>query len=280
MSEFTLATFCDIIGISAASGIEYQDGQIYLLSDHSNYLYHYEMASTKLHKYVLQEHSPMEQIEKPKKLDLEAMLYQDGRFYVFGSGSTPLRELGFSFSPQNQQVDKLSLSDLYQRLRATAQIDELDFNLEAAASYGDHCLFLNRGNGPAGRNVLFTISDINKPDSAVISAVDIALPQVNGLPFGFSGATLLDDTLFFIATAEEGKSTYEDGKIGGTLFGIIDLKTLKIVFTTLISKDQKFEGISVYQLHPDRLSFLLCEDNDGLGDTATIYKLALDYPIQ
>lgn len=277
MIEFYLQTLLKIFGISAASGIEYTDGRIYLISDNSNYLYEYQMANDMLSRHVLLQRSDMEQIKKSEKMDLEAIHIKDDIVYILGSGSTPIRELGFSFSKKDRQINTIQLNNLYQNMREIADIDPSDFNIEGITQYGNNWLFLNRGNGPGGRNVIFDVKGHSLTNDFQISSYEINLPQLNGLSFGFSGAAVIGNSLCFIATAEEGKSTYEDGKVGGTLFGIINLNTMEIQFNQIISQSQKFEGISLYQLQNDTASFLLCEDDDGATDTASIFKLDIAY---
>ncbi|MFZ4263864.1 DUF6929 family protein, partial [Sphingobacterium sp. HJSM2_6] len=248
-------------------------------SDNSNYLYEYQISKAQLTKHPLLQRLQMEQIEKSEKMDLEAILYKDEKLFVFGSGSTPRRELGFSFSISDGLINTLDLSKLYQSMRKSANIDFADFNIEGVAIFGENWLFLNRGNGPGERNVIFNVRGINLIEDFQITSHDINIPHINGLSFGFSGATVIHNTLFFIATAEEGKSTYDDGKIGGTIFGIINLKTMKIYSVQNISQSHKFEGISLYEVQADKISFLLCEDNDGISNVASIFKLEITSPL-
>nr|WP_313368181.1 hypothetical protein [Sphingobacterium mizutaii] len=215
----------------------------------------------------------MERIAKPQKLDLEAMVLTDDRIYTFGSGSTSARERGFSISTNDWSTTELDLGNLYSAMKKSANISSSDFNIEGAAMHGNSWLFLNRGNGPSGRNVIFKVDGDDLINDFVITCFDIDLPQIDGLLFGFSGASVVDDSLYFIATAEEGLSTYEDGEIGGTVFGKFDLINLRIDHCQKISNDQKFEGITYYELQPDMISFLLCEDSDGSSDLTTIYRL-------
>jgi hypothetical protein len=53
-------------------------------------------------------------------------------------------------------------------------------------------------------------------------------------------------TAFFLATAEDTESTYDDGEVLGSLIGRINLKTMKIDFTQKISSTYKFEGLTLY----------------------------------
>ncbi|SDK92709.1 Uncharacterised protein [Sphingobacterium mizutaii] len=278
MQEFYLNDFLNIPGISSASGIEFLEGQIYIVSDNSNYLYDYRITENLLNRHVLLQSPQMERIAKPLKLDLEAMVLTDDRIYTFGSGSTAVRERGFSISRNDWSTTELDMGNLYSAMKKSANISSSDFNIEGVAMHGNSWLFLNRGNGPAGRNVIFKVDGDDLINDFVITCFDINLPQIDGLLFGFSGASVVDDTLYFIATAEEGLSTYEDGEIGGTVFGKFDLINMRMDHCQKISNDQKFEGITYYELQPDMISFLLCEDSDGSSDLTTIYRLDFNLP--
>ena len=278
MNGFYLQALLKIIGISAASGITYSNGLIHLVSDNGNYLYEYPMATGQLTRYLLKDGAQTEQVAKAQKMDLEAIVDWNDAFYMFGSGSTPARALGFAVAKTDRRVDTLDLRDLYDAMRATAKIGADDFNIEGVAAYREDWLFLNRGNGPGARNVIFTVGGSDLTEDFQLSVEEFDLPVIDGLPTGFSDATVVGDTLFFIATAGEGQSTYEDGKVGGTLFGSIDLQSRKIGTTLVISQSHKFEGITPYPTEDGALSFLLCEDDDGVTDTATIYRLDVPHP--
>lgn len=278
MHEFYLKEFLDIPGISSASGIEFWEGQIYIVSDNSNYLYDYRITDNQLDRQVLLQSPQMERIAKPQKLDLEAMVLTEDRIYTFGSGSTSARERGFFISRNDWNSTELDLRNLYSNMKKSANISSSDFNIEGVAMHANSWLFLNRGNGPAGRNVIFKVDGDDLINDFVITSFDIDLPQIDGLLFGFSGAAVLDDSLYFIATAEEGLSTYEDGKIGGTVFGKLDLINMRIDHFQKISNDQKFEGITYYESQPLMISFLLCEDSDGSSDLTTIFRLDIKLP--
>lgn len=273
MNGFYLQALLKIAGISAASGIAYSEGLIRLVSDNSNYLYEYRVAGEQLARHLLKDGQQTEQVAKAQKMDLEALVDRGDALYMFGSGSTPIRERGFVLSKGDGLVDTLHLNKLYDAMRTTAGIGADDFNIEGAAVHGDDWLFLNRGNGPGGRNVLFTVQGASLTNDFRLSFTAFDLPTIKGLPVGFSDATVVDDTLYFIATAEAGNSTYHDGQVGGTLFGTIDLESRTIGSTEVISRSQKFEGITLYQTETGRMSFLLCEDDDGATDIATIYRL-------
>ena len=274
MKKFYLHTLLKIFGVGAVSGITYMADNMQLVSDDSNYLYLYNIPADKLDKVLLQHNEVNEQRLKSEKLDFEAMLAVEKGWYVFGSGSTPKREKGFFIQKDNQKIDTLQLHNLYRSMRDFAEIKPEDFNIEGVAHNGTDWFFLNRGNGPANKNIIFTVQGKNLEDEFNLFYNDFTLPKINGIPTGFSDAVIIKNKLFFIATAENIRSTYEDGAVGGTLFGCINLKKMEIEFVDILSDSRKFEGITVYkQTSGKAISFLLCEDNDDKNLESTVYQM-------
>ncbi|HUH73737.1 MAG TPA: hypothetical protein VLZ75_04960 [Chitinophagales bacterium] len=276
MKNFTIQPLLKINGVSSASGISYSDGTIRLISDESNYLYEHNISENKTSRILLLDGAQTEQIIKAEKLDLESLTERDGLVYTFGSGSTPIRETGFSVNSKNQEVNSITLHHLYASMRTVAKIEQEDFNIESVTHDDKDWIFLNRGNGPGNRNVLIKVHGASLETNFQLSFTEFELPQMKDLPFGFSDATVVKNHLYFIATAEAGTSTYHDGEVGGSMIGIINLDNMKIEFTELISDHQKFEGITFYQQESDNnISFLLCEDNDDYILESTIFQINL-----
>jgi DNA-dependent RNA polymerase auxiliary subunit epsilon len=86
---------------------------------------------------------------------------------------------------------------------------------------------------------------------------------------------LVDDRIYFLASAEKSASTYLDGEVTGTIVGRLSPETLNVEFTQKISDTIKFEGITLYKKTSDSLEFLLCEDSDSEQEESKIYKLSL-----
>ena len=79
----------------------------------------------------------------------------------------------------------------------------------------------------------------------------------------------------FLATAEDSKSTYDDGAVLGSIIGSIDTRTMKIKLKQTITNEHKFEGLTLYKNNEETLEFLLCEDKDSDVQESDIYKLTL-----
>jgi len=149
-------------------------------------------------------------------------------------------------------------------------ISKADFNIEGVVHIDDRILFFNRGNGPKGINAVLEYNSKAEDKSRYIP---IELPKLNGISTGFSDATVVGNDIYFIATAEDAKSTYLDGEIAGSLLGKIstDLSSKPEVFQ--IPENHKFEGITFKERTDKGLIFLLCEDADTEDAELTVYSL-------
>ena len=155
-------------------------------------------------------------------------------------------------------------------------LNKENFNLEGAIYEGENWYLLNRGNGISHRNVLFTLHAKKLSDEFSLLSNEYKLPKIKGVRSTFTDTVLLHGKIYFLATAENTKSTYADGEILGSHIGCIDLETMKIDFTKKISESHKFEGITVFKDSNKKIEFLLCEDKDTDVLETDIYKLTLD----
>jgi hypothetical protein len=276
MDKFQLTLLFKIIGLGSASGLIFHDNSIFAIGDNSSYLYDYQMDSKKLEKYPLIE-TPLENTPKKFKKDFEAITQFEDSIYIFGSGSTENRNLMVQINTKTKKIiSKNDLSDLYLSMQSFGEISSDDFNLEGAICNGEQWFLFNRGNGKTNKNVVFTIDGKNLTNEFRIVSNAYKLPKIKGIRTSFTDAILVDKKIYFLATAENTKSTFDDGEILGSIIGRIDLKTMKIDFTEKISDSHKFEGITLFKKTEKEIGFLLCEDNDTEILESTIYKLTIE----
>ncbi|MFY7739970.1 MAG: DUF6929 family protein [Flavobacterium sp.] len=275
MEKFQLTLLFKIIGLGSASGLIYQDNTIFAIGDNSSYLYEYHIDSNKLERHALAENSE-ENIPKSIKPDFEAITKYQDSLYLFGSGSTVNRTIMVQVDAKSKNVIKSQdLSDLYLAMQSFGKIAEEDFNLEGAIFNGETWFLFNRGNGKTNKNVVFTIDGKNLANEFRIVANEYKLPKIKGIRTSFTDAILVDDKIYFLATAENTDSTYNDGEVLGSIVGRIDVKKMKIDFTKKITDTQKFEGITLFKKSEKEIEFLLCEDNDTEVLESNIYKLVI-----
>ena len=179
-------------------------------------------------------------------------------------------------SENKENTTTTDLTDLYSVMQSFGEIKPEDFNIEGAIYNGETWFLFNRGNGKSNKNVVFTITGKNLTNEFNILSNAYKLPKIKGVRCSFTDAVLVDNKIYFLATAEDTESTYADGEVFGSLIGSIDIKTMKIDFTKKITDKHKFEGLTVFKNTNQTIEFLLCEDKDSDVLETAIYKLTLD----
>ena len=276
MEKFTLELLFHIIGIGSASGLIYKDNTLFIIGDNSGFLYEYAFDAKDLKRHPILE-NPLENTPKKDKADFEAITYFDNRFYIFGSGSTENRNKMIEVNSENKEnTTTTDLTDLYSVMQSFGEIKPEDFNIEGAIYNGETWFLFNRGNGKSNKNVVFTITGKNLTNEFNILSNAYKLPKIKGVRCSFTDAILVENKIYFLATAEDTESTYDDGEVLGSLIGSIDIETMKIDFTKKISSTHKFEGLTVFKNTNQTIELLLCEDKDSDVLETAIYKLTLD----
>ncbi|KDN54981.1 DUF6929 family protein [Flavobacterium seoulense] len=276
MEKFTLELLFHIIGIGAASGLIYKDNSLFVIGDNSGFLYEYHIDSQDLKRHPLIE-NPSENILKKEKPDFEALTHFQDSLYIFGSGSTPKRNAMVEFDlAQKKKTDTKNLTNLYEVMQNFSSIKPEDFNIEGVIFEGENWYFFNRGNGISNKNTLFKLHAKKLDQEFSMTSIDYKLPKIKGVRTSFTDAVLVDNKIYFLATAEDTQSTYHDGEVLGSIIGRIDIETMKIDFTKKISDSHKFEGLTVYKNDNKTIELLLCEDKDTEILETTIYKLSLN----
>ncbi|WP_140485077.1 DUF6929 family protein [Flavobacterium sp. GSA192] len=276
MEKFTLDLLFHIIGIGSASGLLYKDNSLFIVGDNSGFLYEYHLDSKDLKRHPLIE-NPTENIIKKDKPDFEALSYFQDTLYAFGSGSTAKRNSMVEFDlVQKKKIATNNLSELYAVMQNFASIKPEDFNIEGTIHDGENWYFLNRGNGISNKNTLFSLRAKKLNQEFSMLSNDYKLPKIKGVRSSFTDAVKVDNSIYFLATAEDTQSTYDDGEVLGSLIGRIDLETMKIDFTQKISDSHKFEGLTLFKKDNNKIEFLLCEDKDTEILETAIYKLSLN----
>lgn len=274
MQNFTLELQFQIAGIGSASGIVYKDNLVFIISDNSSFLYQYNLEEKNLIKIKLSENA-QENIPKKDKYDFEAICLKGNTLYILGSGSTSKREKRISYDLETKEIKEKDITKLYQKLKSSAAVSDDDLNIEGALFYNEKWHLFQRGNGANSKNGIFSIANFSKKEETEPSFQSIQLPTIKHIETSFTDAILVEDKIYFLATAEDTTSTYDDGEILGSIIGQIDIQSMQIDFTLKISDTQKFEGLTLFNKTADKTEFLLCEDNDTEELKSSIYKLTL-----
>ena len=273
MELFAIELLYKIIGIGSASGLIYKDNSLIIISDNSSFLYEYHIPENQLFKIKLQENS-QENIPKKDKFDFESIALKGNKIHLLGSGSTTKREKKTTYNLETKEVNKNSLSKLYQNLKQSASLSDKELNIEGAIFHNKKWLLFQRGNGVNSRNGIFKINSLKTEYQTEF--IKIQLPKIKHVETSFTDAILVDDKIYFLATAENTSSTYDDGEIFGSIIGRMNSQTFEIEFTQKISDTHKFEGLTLYTKSETEIQFLICEDDDSDLLETNIYKLTLN----
>ena len=278
MKKFKLDLFLKIIGIGSASGLIYKNDSLYIISDNSNFLYEYSIANTDLQKHLLIENTSVnENIPKKVKSDFEAITQNGDDLFILGSGSTENRQKMIQMSEAQKTVlHHYDLTDLYLSMQYFAEISAEELNIEGVIFTGDKWYFFQRGNGKNAKNGIFTINSPYFTQGYSMLYTSYDLPKINGVQASFTDAVLVDGMFYFLASAEDSKSTYLDGTVTGSSLGKIDSQSMKLKKVITITNEHKFEGLTLYKNSPKTLEFLLCEDLDNDLQETQIFKLTLN----
>ena len=274
MEKFQLSLFFEIIGIGSASGLVYKHNSLFIISDNSSFLYEYLILENKLTKIKLFENN-QENIPKKDKFDFESLALKGNKLHLLGSGSTSKRERRIIYNLENATIEDKSLSKLYKSLKQTTSICDNELNIEGAFFDNEKWYLFQRGNGANSKNGIFKTKSLEKESQTQFAKVQ--LPKIKHVETSFTDAILVKDKIYFLATAEDTTSTYDDGEILGSLIGRMNSQTFEIEFTQKISDTHKFEGLTLYKNTASELQFLLCEDNDTEELKSRIYKLSLGF---
>lgn len=278
MKKFTLDLFLKIIGISSASGLIYKNDSLFIISDNSHFLYEYSIANADLKKHLLIENETInENVPKKIKPDFEAITHYNDDIFIIASGSTAVRNKMIQISEEQKKVlQQHDLTDLYLSMQYFAGISEEDFNIEGVIFTGEKWYFFQRGNGKNAQNGIFTVESPYFTQGYTLLYNSYDLPKINGVQASFTDGILVNDELYFLASAEDSQSTYLDGTVLGSSIGKINLKTMKLKKVVTISDTHKFEGLTLFKNNDKTLEFLLCEDKDNEILASEIYKLTLN----
>ena len=273
MQNFSLELLFQIIGIGSASGLIYKDNSLFVISDNSSFLYEFHIQEKELSRIKLFENS-QENIPKKDKFDFESIAIKGNELHLLGSGSTSKREKRITYNLETAAIAEKDLSGLYKNLKETTSISDEELNIEGAIFCKDNWLLFQRGNGANSKNGIFKTKSLEIESKTEF--IKVPLPKIKHLETSFTDAILVEDKIYFLATAEDTTSTYDDGEILGSIIGRMDSKTFEIEFTQKISDTHKFEGLTLYKKTATEIAFLICQDNDSDLLETNIYTLTLD----
>ena len=265
--------------VPSASGIAKFKDDFFLIGDDSPFLFRLDKEFNTLSKTLIYptEKAYTTTIPKIEKADFEAMeMVSDTQILIFASGSkSPQRDVCVLVDIREDITSQIfDISTLYAYFKNLEIMQGFELNIEGLAFKDDFLYLFNRG-----RNAIFSFplkeflaycttgSQFPVPQSQLFS-----LPKINTIEAGFSGATNLKDSNYFIFTAavEDTLNAYDDGAILGSFMGILQLNNgtfaEKIFIKEIESSTSplKVEAVIVDEILSEKtFDLVLVTDNDG-----------------
>ena len=281
--------------LPSASGVEYINGNIYVIGDDSPFLYKLDSTFSIIDKTLITGNNSMINGRVPKaiKSDFESVaVFTDGKnsyLLVLSSGSkTTTRDTIHLFSfLENRVIKSKNIRPLYDKIRTKAGFAEEDeINFEALAINNSKVFMLQRGNNNENLIIAFARKDfmkyLKKKNAKVpeFSINRFNLPELKNTIAGFSGACILpyNNGLLFTASLEATMNAYDDGEIFGSYVGIIKfddfekgLSKTELIISNGKALKTKLEGICIKSSADNKTTVITVSDNDD--GTSWIYEM-------
>jgi hypothetical protein len=280
------------ITISSASGVDYFNGNYYIVSDNNSYLFILDKSQRVVNKIKLYDAplNPKGVISKSQKEDLESISIdkysKTPTLMTLGSGSSPLRNNGYIINLRTKEKTKLDLSQLYQAMLKQGKFPPKTYlNIEGLAITQDHIYLANRGNSYINLLYIFDKKELSNylldtgRSIPTMKILPLKLPAIGKHMSTISGLgySPVNNTLLFTSSIEVDSSSYDDGMILASFVGAVPISKLKpyVDLTNfsdaIINKhgiiQTKAEGIVAIKSYKKDISVFVVSDNDnGVSD--------------
>ncbi|MEP0873990.1 hypothetical protein NDA01_30255 [Trichocoleus desertorum AS-A10] len=220
------------------------------------------------------------------KLDLEACTTvptpKGELLLAFGSGSTAQREQILRVQASNPSNPKLiQASALYVQLRACTPFSGSELNIEGAMFQEGQLRLFNRGNGKPNNNLLPVnamvdldwdsfLAYLDNPEHhqppALQNICQYDLGNLQGLNLSFTDAIVTQTGIIFSAAAEDSPDVTSDGRVTGSVLGILDTNPRWIELRTPDGSlfTGKVEGVCAFRHGKNRLWMMIDIDDPTL----------------
>lgn len=281
------------IHLSAASGLVIAGRYFYVVADDELHLGQFLLDTPCAGRWIrlFEGHLPHEKsARKAVKPDLEALAllppgnrFPEGALLAIGSGSKKKRHHAVIMQLDGQgnltaEHEKFSLKVLYKELQTRFP----DLNIEGAFIKDEYLVLMQRANKHYRNsalvycplNLFLSLRDEEPADfSLSLSIVEYTLPEVDGIPLGFTDGTVLHDgRILFTAAAENTNDSYNDGTCAGSAIGVIAVDG-QLQSCHLLQEPHKIEGIAVLADN-DSLDIMLVSDADNALIPASLFRVS------
>ena len=295
--------------VRSASSLAWVPGGIALIQDDANFIGVFDPAGERTRAIALPPgHEGLRLFDdrrgnKAYKLDLEACVAVehegDTLLLALGSGSTRRREyvvLVRGWATERPDVESLHVPRLYEALRAEQAFSGSELNVEGAVLEGDRLRLFGRGNGAPRDGVLpvnatceldwtaflaHLLAPDRNPHPVPRNVVRYDLGTLEGVPLGFTDATLWRGGTLYTAAAEESPDAIRDGRVVGSVIGTLgdggatQWAPLTDVSGRLFAS--KVEGVVVSRDASDRLFVVVDADDPDAGSLLCTVRLRGDW---
>jgi len=282
--------------IPSVSGMEFVNGNFFIISDNTPWLYQlndrYEILDTI--QIAPTGNLKGNIFEKQAKPDFEgmALVAVEGKkeLFIFGSGSkSPERNLLVCVAIENNNmVRAYCLDTFYQKILSDTKLKREALNIEGIAVKDKYLYLFNRGNNAIWEYELedFLAYLEGKKTWTEPHVYSILLPKYKNIQAGFSGATAIsgEPKIIFTASVENTANWMDDGEVLGSYIGIVDLTQLKDQYQPIcipILKEDKMLKIKAESvcILPEKEQRALClvMATDSDGGASEIIKARLNF---
>ncbi len=272
--------------VSAASGLALDEEWIYVVADDESGLAIFERtaACSGVWRPLLPNDLPLEHAaRKREKPDWECLVEIEREndtvvLVAIPSGSRPNRTQGVRVEIGGDQILSnrlIDFSPLFEHL--TKSIAQL--NIEGAVASGEDLLLFHRGNGSGSVNELIRLDRAafseqvmqgSVSSTAIKSRRTFELGERAGVPLTFTDAASDPrGAIWFLATAEAGGSTYDDGEVGESVLGRFDANLRTVETMVRLALPHKPEGLVFDPKVPGR--FYVVTDADDRNVPSVLY---------
>jgi hypothetical protein len=220
------------------------------------------------------------------KLDLEACTTvptsNGDLFLAFGSGSMAQREQILIVQASNPFNPELKQSSaLYAQLRACTSFSGSELNIEGAIFQPGQLRLFNRGNGKPDNDRLPVNATVDLDGDSFLAYLDnpehhqppalqhicqYDLGNLHELNLSFTDAIVTPNGIIFSATAEDSPDVTSDGRVTGSVLGILDTNPRWIELRTPDGSlfTGKVEGVCAFRNEENRLWIVIDADEPTL----------------
>jgi len=282
--------------LSSASGVSVLNGNIVLVGDDIPWMV--ELTAD----FSPGKHTKISAIDSivngrtpyPLKADYECMeTFIDkgiSKIMILSSGSKKdSRDTAILLSyGDSLTVKKRNIRPLFELIKAKAEMENEEINIEGLAVSNNQVLLLHRGNisgnfvAALPKNEFLDYIETGGLLPGELNLYYFDLPSNEGIQSGFSGACMLpnESGILFTASMENTQTVTGDGEITGSFLGFIPINDLPsgkytaqlVTWNNKILR-KKLEGICIKKMDGNEMEAITVSDNDN--GTSDLYQIKL-----